>query len=57
MHQVVLEMSGTRKIHVICEFPSKEEAINKYMSLIKANKDSPITKTGKYNVRAKPETF
>jgi len=55
MHQVVLEMSGSRKVHVIAEFETKPEAINKYMVLVKANKDSPITKTGKYSVRAKPE--
>jgi len=55
MHQVVLEMNHSRKIHVIAEFATKPEAINKYMALIKANKDSPITSKGKYNVRAKPE--
>jgi hypothetical protein len=52
MHQVVLEMSGSRKVHVIAEFTTKSEAIDRYMALVKANKDSPITKTGKYNIRS-----
>ena len=54
MHQVILEMPG-RKIHVIAEFDTKEAALAKYVSLIDANKGSPVTPRGKYSIRRKPE--
>jgi hypothetical protein len=54
MHQVVLELSGSRKVHVISEHATKEEALNKYIKLVEANKDSPITANGKYTIRTKP---
>ena len=55
MHQVVLEISGSRKVHVISEHASKEEALDKYIKLVEANKGSPITTKGKYSIRKKPE--
>ncbi len=54
MHQVVLEISGNRKVHVISEHDTKEEALNKYVKLVEANKGSPITANGKYTIRKKP---
>jgi hypothetical protein len=53
MYQVVLEMA-TRKVHVIAEFPTKEEAVAKYVQLIDENRGSPVTGRGKYNIRRKP---
>jgi len=55
MHQVVLELSGSRKVHVISEHPSKEEALDKYIKLVEANKGTPVTTNGKYTIRKKPE--
>ncbi|MDX1978211.1 MAG: hypothetical protein SFT94_11115 [Pseudanabaenaceae cyanobacterium bins.68] len=57
MYQVVLEMNTGRRVHVIAEYFTKPEAINKYMSLVQANNNSPITRLGKYAVRSKPATF
>jgi len=54
MYQVVLEL-GSRKVHVISEHPSKEEALDQYIKLVEANKGSPITTNGKYTIRKKPE--
>jgi hypothetical protein len=54
MHQVVLELSGSRKVHVISEHDTKEEALNKYIKLVEANKGSSVTANGKYTIRAKP---
>lgn len=54
MYQVILEMAA-RKIHVIAEFDTKEAALAKYVSLIDANKGSPVTTQGRYNIRKKPE--
>ncbi|MCA1904805.1 MAG: hypothetical protein LDL47_08230 [Cyanobacteria bacterium KgW148] len=45
----------TKKVHVIAEFSTKEEALAKYVSLIDANKGSPITPNGKYTIRKKPD--
>ena len=55
MHQVVLELSGSRKVHVISEHGTKEEALDKYIKLVEANKSSPITSNGKYAIRKKPD--
>jgi hypothetical protein len=55
MHQVVLELVGSRKVHVISEHATKEEALDKYIKLVKGNKGSPITPKGKYSIRKKPE--
>ena len=55
MHQVVLELSGSRKIHVISEHGTKEEALDKYIKLVETNKGSPITTNGKYTIRKKPD--
>ena len=55
MHQVVLEIAGSRKVHVISEHVTKEEALDKYIKLVEANKDSPITSNGKYTIRKKPD--
>jgi len=55
MHQVVLELSGSRKVHVISEHGTKEEALDKYIKLVEANKSSPITSNGKYTIRKKPD--
>jgi len=55
MHQVVLELSGSRKVHVISEHPSKEEALDKYIKLVEANKGTSVTTNGKYTIRKKPE--
>ena len=54
MHQVVLELTGSRKVHVISEHATKEEALNKYIKLVEANKDSRITANGKYSIRTMP---
>ncbi|NJK35494.1 MAG: hypothetical protein HC919_11390 [Oscillatoriales cyanobacterium SM2_2_1] len=54
MFQVVLELKVGRRVHVIAEFPTKEQALNRYMELVKDNKDSPETRQGKYGIRAKP---
>jgi hypothetical protein len=54
MYQVVLDMAPIRKVHVIAEFQTKEEAMDKYIKLVEGNKDSPITKNGKYTIRKKP---
>lgn len=54
MYQVVLELAGSRKVHVVSEHATKEDALNKYMKLVDANKGSPITVTGKYSIRKKP---
>ena len=54
MHQVVLELSGSRKVHVISEHDTKEEALNKYVKLVEANNGSSTTAKGKYTIRAKP---
>ncbi|MCS6958826.1 MAG: hypothetical protein RMK91_02115 [Pseudanabaenaceae cyanobacterium SKYGB_i_bin29] len=54
MYQVILEMAAKR-VHVIAEFSEKEQAIAKYVSLVEANKGSPITPRGKYNIRKKSE--
>jgi hypothetical protein len=56
MHQVILEIEGSRKAHVIAECSSKEAALAKYMALVEANQGSPITKKGKYSIRKKPES-
>lgn len=55
MHQVVLELSGSRKVHVISEHGTKEEALDKYIKLVEANKGSSITSKGKYTIRKKPD--
>jgi len=55
MHQVVLEIAGSRKVHVISEHETKEEALDKYIKLVEANKGSPITSKGKYTIRKKPD--
>ena len=55
MHQVVLELVGSRKVHVISEHATKEEALDKYIKLVEGNKGSPITPKGKYSIRKKPE--
>jgi hypothetical protein len=54
MFQVVLELKVGRKVHVIAEFPTREQALDRYMELVKANRDTPITRQGKYGIRAKP---
>ncbi|MEE3716551.1 hypothetical protein V2H45_07330 [Tumidithrix elongata RA019] len=54
MFQVVLDMAPIRKVHVIAELPTKEEAMDKYIKLVEANQGSPITKNGKYTIRKKP---
>ncbi|MEI6327950.1 MAG: hypothetical protein ACOYN8_07805 [Pseudanabaena sp.] len=54
MHQVVLELTGSRKVHVISEHATKEEALNKYIKLVEANKGSRTTVNGKYSIRTKP---
>ena len=53
MYQVVIEMTYSRKIHVIAEFPTKEKALDDYMKRVKENKDSPVTSKGKYTIRKK----
>jgi len=53
MHQVVLELSGSRKVHVISEHATKEEALNKYIKLVEANNGSRTTVNGKYSIRTK----
>jgi len=55
MHQVVLELSGSRKVHVISEHATKEEALDKYIKLVEANNNSPTTTKGKYSIRKKTE--
>lgn len=55
MHQVVLEIAGSRKVHVISEHATKEDALDKYIKLVEANKGSPVTSKGKYTIRKKPE--
>ncbi len=55
MHQVVLELSGSRKVHVISEHATKEESLDKYIKLVEANNNSPITTKGKYSIRKKTE--
>ncbi len=55
MHQVVLELSGSRKVHVISEHATKEESLDKYIKLVEANNNSPITTKGKYSIRKKSE--
>jgi hypothetical protein len=54
MYQVVLELSGSRKVHVISEHATKEEALNKFTKLVEANKGSSKTLNGKYTIRTKP---
>jgi hypothetical protein len=54
MYQVILELAGSSKIHVISEHPNKPEALNNYMKLVDANKGSPVTSRGKYSIRKKP---
>jgi len=54
MHQVVLQLSGSTKVHVISEHATKEDALNKYIKLVEGNKGSPITTNGKYSIRKKP---
>lgn len=54
MYQVVLELAGSRKVHVISEHATKEDALDKYTKLVDGNKGSPITGTGKYSIRKKP---
>jgi len=54
MHQVVLEIAGSRRVHVISEHEDKEEALDKYIKLVEANKGSPVTSKGKYTIRKKP---
>lgn len=56
MYQVVLEMSNGRRVHVIAEYFTKSEAVEKYMALVQANNNSPVTRMGKYGVRMKPGT-
>ncbi len=55
MHQVVIELSGSRKVHVISEHGTKEEALDKYIKLVEANKGSSITSNGKYTIRTKSD--
>ena len=54
MHQVVLELAGSRKVHVISEHNTKESALDKYIKLVEANNGSPNTANGKYTIRTKP---
>jgi hypothetical protein len=54
MYQVVLEMAG-RKVHVVAEFSTKQEALDKYMQIVDMNHGSPQTPNGKYTIRQKPQ--
>jgi len=56
MYQVVLNIAYTTKVHVIIEYKTQEEALNKFMALVEANKGSSTTTKGKYSVRKKPQT-
>jgi len=56
MYQVVLNIAYTTKVHVIVEYMTQEEALNKFMALVEANKGSSTTIKGKYSVRKKPQT-
>jgi hypothetical protein len=53
MYQVVLEMAG-RRVHVVAEFPTKQEALDKYMEIVDMNRGSPQTPNGRYTIRPKP---
>lgn len=53
MYQVILDMPN-KKIHVIAEFSTREEAMAKYVQLLDSNKGSPVTPRGKYSIRQKP---
>jgi hypothetical protein len=54
MYQVVLNMAHTRKVHVIAEYPSQAEALDRFQQLVESNKGSSTTINGKYAVRKKP---
>lgn len=53
MYQVILQMNMPRKVHVIAECKTKEEALNKFMQLVDANKGSSVLKNGNYSIRKK----
>lgn len=53
MYQVVLNMSHSRKVHVIAEYPTQVEALDKFQKLVETNKGSRKTAKGEYAVRKK----
>ncbi|MFQ3678907.1 MAG: hypothetical protein SNJ60_00130 [Pseudanabaenaceae cyanobacterium] len=53
MYQVVLEMVGKR-IHIISEYGTAEEALQRYEALVRQNRGTPKTPNGTYKVRKKP---
>ncbi|MDX2255236.1 MAG: hypothetical protein NW214_06965 [Pseudanabaenaceae cyanobacterium bins.39] len=54
MYQVILQIAGSSKVHVISEHGTKPEALNSYMKLVEGNNGSPVTSRGKYSIRKKP---
>jgi hypothetical protein len=54
MYQVVLNMAHSKKVHVIAEYPTQSEALDRFQTLVETNKGSSITSKGKYSVRKKP---
>lgn len=54
MYQVIIDMKIARKVHVIGEYPTKEEALNKFTALVELNKGSSVLKEGNYSIRKKP---
>lgn len=54
MYQVILDITASRKVHVVAEYLTKDEALSKFMQLVDANHGSSVVKNGKYAVRKKP---
>ncbi len=55
MYQVILDLKTPHKAHVIAEYATKEEALEKFMKLVEANKGSSQLKNGSYSIRKKPQ--
>ncbi len=53
MYQVVLNMAHSRKVHVIAEYPTQTQALDKFQQLVETNKGSRKTTNGEYAVRKK----
>ncbi|AFY75156.1 hypothetical protein Syn7502_03290 [Synechococcus sp. PCC 7502] len=55
MYQVIIQTNISSKFHVIAECATKEQALNKFMELVEANKGSSTLKNGSYSIRKKAQ--
>ncbi len=54
MYQVVLNLAQSKRVHVVTECATKEQALDEYMKIVESNNGSPQTPRGQYTIRKKP---